>query len=149
MTVPHPPPISSFYVHLKNREFLANVLQSPHLPEAPFCCPHQTFILSLCLSEIITASPVIGRNTVMDVWCFCFRGIFFFFLFFFFFFFLLYLCIIHHHTTTTLFKESGLKQNDCLFFWKSLKALFPDWQLVLVRQLKLHYLKCEEMRAQI
>lgn len=55
---------------------------------------------------------------------------------------LLYLCIIHHHTTTLL-KESGLKTH----FWKSLEVLFLDWLLILVRELKLHYLKCDEMRA--
>lgn len=90
LTVPHPSP------HLAppvKGESLVCVQRS--LPGALFCLPHQIFIVSLCLSEIITASSMIG-HTVMDVWCFCFRG------------FLLYLCIIHHHTTTLL-KESGLK----------------------------------------
>lgn len=44
------------------------------VPSLPFCLPHQTFILSLCLSEIITARPTIGWNRVMDAWCFSFRG---------------------------------------------------------------------------
>ena len=108
MTVPLPPPISSFYVHLKKREFLACVLRSPHLPGAPFCRSSSNIHpLPLSLRDHYCQScywPEDGDGCMV-------------LLFQSFFFFLLYLCIIHRHTTTTPFKESGLKQNDSLFFF--------------------------------
>lgn len=69
----HPPPsISSSLSPPVKGESLACV---PSPPRSPILClPHQTFIVSLCFSEIITAGPMIGRNTMMDGWCFCFRG---------------------------------------------------------------------------
>lgn len=76
-TTSPPPPHPSPPPPVLKRESLACVQRSLLLPGAPSCLPHQTFILSLCLLEIITARPMIGRNTVMDVWCICFRGFFY------------------------------------------------------------------------
>lgn len=72
------------------------------LPRALFCPTHQIFIVSLCLSKIITASPMIG-HTVMDVWRFCFRG----------FYCTAALFII---TPPLRLKEAGMKLHVILFF---------------------------------
>ena len=139
---PHPsPPSMSTWKRGNSLHAFSGPLtsQEPHS-----AVPHQTFILSLCLSEIITASPVIGRKTVMDVWCFCFRVCFFSYCIF-----ALFIVTPPPHHSKRVAWNKMILFFFFFFFWKSLKVLFLDWQLVIVRQLKFHYFKCEEMRAHI
>lgn len=99
--------IHTSYIHQLIRlrpqsgESLARVQRC--LPRALFCPTHQIFIVSLCLSKIITASPMIG-HTVMDVWRFCFRG----------FYCSAALFII---TPALRLKEAGMKLHVILFFF--------------------------------